>query len=184
MKLFLIHGAYGNPQENWFPWLKKELAALGYEVIAPSFPTPKNQSLENWMNVMKLHLKDIDEETIFVAHSIAPAFVLSVLEKINVKTKACFFVSGFIEKLDNEKFGIINKTFTGKEFDLEKIKQNCKEFIVYASDNDPYVPLIKTARLAKSIGGQLTIIPGAGHFNEKSGFTKFLKLRDDILELR
>ena len=23
-KVILIHGAYGNPEENWFPWLKEE----------------------------------------------------------------------------------------------------------------------------------------------------------------
>jgi len=25
MKIVIIHGAFGHPQENWFPWLKDEL---------------------------------------------------------------------------------------------------------------------------------------------------------------
>ncbi len=38
--IFLIHGSYGHPQENWFPWLKKELESLGHKVYVPAFPIP------------------------------------------------------------------------------------------------------------------------------------------------
>ena len=49
--IFIIHGAYGNPEENWIPWLKTELERLGCNVSAPRFPTPENQSLENWTKI-------------------------------------------------------------------------------------------------------------------------------------
>ena len=51
MKFFIIHGSYGNPNENWFPWLKKELEKEGCIVFIPEFPTPENQSLKNWMEI-------------------------------------------------------------------------------------------------------------------------------------
>lgn len=38
--VIIIHGAYGNPEENWFPWLKKELEKLDCRVFVPKFPTP------------------------------------------------------------------------------------------------------------------------------------------------
>jgi len=30
MNFFIFHGIYGNPEENWFPWLKKELEKKGF----------------------------------------------------------------------------------------------------------------------------------------------------------
>jgi len=37
--IFIIHGAYGNPDENWIPWLKTELEKLGNRVFVPKFPS-------------------------------------------------------------------------------------------------------------------------------------------------
>ena len=45
--IIIIHGSYGNPNENWFPWLKSELKKLKCNVFVPKFPTPENQSLES-----------------------------------------------------------------------------------------------------------------------------------------
>ncbi len=45
--VFIIHGAYGHPEENWIPWLKSKLKELGYRVFVSKFPTPENQSLKN-----------------------------------------------------------------------------------------------------------------------------------------
>jgi hypothetical protein len=182
-KFFIIHGAYGNPEENWFPWLKKELEEQGHSVFVPKFPTPENQSLENWMKVLKKYEKDIDEDTIFIGHSIGSAFLLSILENISVKVKACFLISGFLNKLGNPKFDKINKTFIDKEFDWSKIKNNCNKFYVFHSDNDPYVPLKEAENLADKLGTKITLIKGAGHFNEAAGYKKFDLLLDYIKKL-
>jgi len=179
-KVFIIHGSYGNPGENWFPWLKKELEGEGHNVFIPKFPTPADQSLDSWMNVLEPYFKEIDEDTIFVGHSLAPAFILSILEKINVKIKACFFVSGFLGLLGNEDFDKINKTFVTKDFDWNKIKENCAKFFMFHSDKDPYVPLEKAEELKEKLGAELIIIKNAGHFNTEAGYTQFEQLLEKI----
>ena len=69
MKFFIIHGSYGNPNENWFPRLKKELEKEGCIVFIPEFPTPENQSLKNWMEIFNdFYLSKIDENTILIGH--------------------------------------------------------------------------------------------------------------------
>jgi len=185
MKVIIIHGAYGNPEENWFPWLKKELEKLGIEVFVPRFPTPENQILENWQNVFKDYEQHMGEDTIVVGHSLGPAFLLDVLEKH--KAKAAFFVAGFTGlftgKYADPAFDEINKTFTERTFDWEAIKNNCKKFFVYQSDNDPYVPPEKGEDLAKNLGVELNVVQNAGHFNKDAGYTKFEQLLKDLKPL-
>lgn len=163
-KIILIHGAYGYPEENWLPWLKKELEKLGHSVSVPKFPTPENQTLDNWNAIMKDYV--LDEETIVVAHSLGVAFLLSLLEKH--KIKAAFLVSGFISLLGNEKFDIINSTFIEREFVWNKIVNNCFKFCLIHSDNDPYVPIEKAYELSKNLETELIIVPNAGHFHSET----------------
>lgn len=53
MNAFIFHGAGGHPEENWFPWLKRELEAKGLEVFVPKFPTPEGEGLEAWLKVLE-----------------------------------------------------------------------------------------------------------------------------------
>jgi len=163
MKFFIIHGSYGNPNENWIPWLKESLEKEGNEVIVPQFPLNENQNLENWMNVIKPYFNHINSQTIFIGHSIGPAFILSILEKIKTNIRACFLVSGFLGLLNNEKFDEVNKTFTTKDF-------------------DPYVPFEKAERLSKKLNVKVIVIPNGGHLNTSAGYTRFPELLNKIKE--
>ncbi|RLJ02162.1 MAG: serine hydrolase family protein [Candidatus Aenigmatarchaeota archaeon] len=171
--IIIIHGAYGHPNENWFPWLKSELEKLGCRVFIPKFPTPENQSLKNWLKVFENYKQYLNENSIVVGHSLGPVFLLNILEKLDKPIKAAFFVSGFVGLLGNPNFDNINKTFVDKNFDWQKIKQNCKKFYIFHSDNDPYVPLEKAKELAKNLDVDIILVKNAGHFNEKAGYTKF-----------
>ncbi len=180
VNIFIIHGAYGNPEENWIPWLKSKLEKIGCRVFAPKFPTPENQCLDNWIKVFEDYKQYLDEESIVIGHSLGPAFILSALESIDRKIKAAFFISGFISFLNNPDFDIINKTFVDKKFNWQKIRQNCKNFYIFHSDNDPYVPLDKAEDIAKNLGVDVILIKNAGHFNSEAGYTKFRMLLDKI----
>lgn len=170
--IFIIHGAYGNPEENWFPWLKSELEKLNCKVFVPKFPTPENQTLENWLKIFEDYKQYLDENSIVVGHSLGPAFLLAILEKLDKPIKVAFFVSGFAGLL-NHPIDEINKTFIDKRFDWKKIKQNCKNFYIFQSDSDPYVPLERAEELAKNLEVDVIFIKNAGHFNMESGYDKF-----------
>ena len=135
MNFIIIHGVYSNPEANWFPWLKKELEAQGYEVIVPKFPTPLDQSLESWFRVFSQYEGKVNEETVLIGHSLGAAFILNYLEKANKKIKAAILAAGF-HKLLGTQYDEINKSFIDKQFNWKKIKSSCSRFFVFASDND------------------------------------------------
>lgn len=177
---FIIHGTDGNPDENWIPWLKGQLEQEGYEVVVPRFPTPEEQSLEAWMEAFEPYKQKITDETIFVGHSLGPAFILHLLEAH--KAKALVSVSGFLGELGNEHFDTLNKTFM-KDFDWDTIRANTKSFAVLHGDNDPYVPVEKAQELAKHLGTKVELIPDGGHLNTSAGYTTFELLLSKVLEV-
>jgi hypothetical protein len=180
MKVFIFHGAYGHPGENWFPWLKKELEKLKIDVIVPTFPTPENQSLENWMNVIGLH--QIGTDDILIGHSIGAALVMRLLEEH--KAKAAFLVAGFVGELGFSDVDEINYSFFKDPMKWSKMRMNCRKIFVIGSDNDPYVPLTQTNALAKNLMVEPIVVTGAGHFNSKSGYTRFpmmIKLLKELI---
>ena len=183
MNFFIIHGIYGFPGENWFPWLKEELERGGFEAIVPKFPTPIGQSLENWLRVFSKYESKISSETVLIGHSLGAPFILNYIEKSNKKIKAAFLVAGYHKMLENE-FKELNRSFVGKDFDWKKIKKNCGRFFVVASDNDPYIPVEINKELAKFLDAELIIIHDGGHLNKKAGFDRFPKLLEEINKIR
>lgn len=172
---FIFHGTEGYPEENWFPWLKKKLEERGYEVFVPQFPTPKDQSLGAWLKVFDQYQEDLNEDSIIAGHSLGGIFLLKLLEKLKKPIKVACFVGtpiGVKPILNYDR----DSSFSGFNFDWKNIKNKSKNFIVFQSDNDPYVSLGNGEQLAQELGVELNMIPGAGHFNKKAGYTKFESL--------
>jgi predicted alpha/beta hydrolase family esterase len=180
VNVIVVHGSFGHPGENWFPWLKAELEALDCTVHVPRFPTPEGQSLNSWLAAFEPFQPYLKEDTILVGHSIGPAFLLSVLEQSQHRVDSAFFVAGFVGPLCNPEFDKINASFAERDFDWERIRENCGSFYVISSKDDPYVPLEKGQELADAVGGMLFTIPKAGHFNTAAGYGKFPMLLEMI----
>jgi uncharacterized protein len=179
----IIHGTGGSPEGNWFSWMKEKLQEQGYAVIVPHFPAPQFQSLQSWMAEFKNHRHQVNEDTIFIAHSVGPAFVLSILETLEKPVRACFFVSGFLEVLQLPEFDPINETITIKQFDWKKIHQNCPYFFMCHGSDDPYVPLYNAEIMADKLNVEIDIIADGAHLNEENGYTQFPYLLEKILTL-
>lgn len=179
MNFFIIHGAYGNPEKNWFPWLKKELEKKGHEVIIPKFPTPIGQSLEGWLRVLNKYENRISADTAMIGHSLGVPFILNYLEQTDKEIRAAVFVAGYHHVLEN-RFKEMNKTFVDKKFNWNKIIENCEKFVVVGSDNDEYIPIETTRQLAVLLDAEPHIIKNGGHLNSKAGFDEFPELLELI----
>jgi predicted alpha/beta hydrolase family esterase len=180
VNVFIIHGAYGSPNENWIPWLKLELEKLGHTVYTPKFPTPIEQSLENWLNVFKSYEKYVNSDSIMISHSLGAPFILNYLMNYSGKIKASFFVAGFSDRLQIVDLDEINKTFVDVDFDWKRIKKSCERFYMIHSEDDHYVDEGSCYALANPLKVEPILVKHGGHFNTKSGYSKFPLLLDMI----
>lgn len=175
----LIHGSFGSPFVNWFPWLRKEIENIGgVEVYTPDFPTGVGiQNYESWSKLLKVYLESglINENTIIFAHSIAPIFVCKFLVENKVKVKRLVFVCGFNNYLGlNEEYDAVNESMY---FDnLSDVKNYCDDIVCYYTENDPYVKYEKEKEFADTIATKQIVIKDGGHLNSESGYTEFEEL--------
>lgn len=179
---FIIHGSYGSPFGNWFPWLRRELRKRGKEVYTPDFPTGVGfQNYDNWSKLLKVYLDAglITNNTTIFAHSIAPVFISKFLVEHKTSVKKLVFVCGFNNYLGiDEDYDSVNR---GMFFEnLADVKNYCDEIICFYSDNDPYVSYDTEKAFADTIATKKEIIKGGGHLNSESGYREFPKLLEYI----
>ncbi len=175
---FIIHGSFGNPFVNWFPYLREEIEKKKLEVYTPDFPTGVGyQNYNNWEKLLKVYLESklINENTTIFAHSIAPAFICKFLINNKVKVKRLVFVCGFNNYLGiNEEYDNVNKSMFIDN--LTEIKNYCNDIICYYSDNDPYVKYEVEKEFADMVANKQFVIRFGGHLNSESGYTEFEEL--------
>ena len=174
----ILHGSFGSNEGNWFPWLKEKLEEKNYKVEVPQMPVGVgNQNYENWSS--EFSKLDINENTIIIAHSIAPVFVCKYLINNKIKVKKLIFVCGFNNYLGiNEEFDTVNKPMFIDN--LSDIKNYCNDIVCYYSDNDPYVKFEVEKDFADTISNRQYIVKNAGHINSESGYTEFADILKEV----
>lgn len=187
MNCFICHGSLSNPFGNWFGSLYKKLGEDKrgkIDTYVPHFPFNEKQNYNNWSAVLDGYNKAglINSETVFVAHSLAPIFVIRYLIEHNIKVKAIISVCGF-NKLIGGELDEVNKSFFIDYSSLPKIKQLTKKIICYYSDNDPYIELKELKKFSTAVGGEIHLIKGGKHLNAEAGKLSFDEIADNIYKL-
>lgn len=179
--VFIFHGTEGYPEENWFPWLKQELEKKGYAVFVPHFPSPPKipAKIVEWFDVLKKYEQHINEDTILIGHSLGGIFTLRLLEKLKHPVKAAILVGTPIGVRPILNYGR-DKSFSGFSFDWKSIYKKTRHFLVFQSDDDPYVSPGNGKELAKNLKVTLNFVPKAGHFNARAGYIKFNLLLEKL----
>ena len=171
--IIIIHGSYGNPGENWFPWLRTELEKLGHKVFVPEFPIPSTDmqdpawgghDLEKWMTKLDEYSKSIGKNTIFIAHSRGCVFLYHYLAKLLQPVSAAFLVGPWLKYRWYPKGWKKIDSFHRKSFDWKKIRQRTGYIEIYQSTNDD-TPVSEGRELAKNLKAYLISEKNAGHFN-------------------
>ena len=178
LKAVILHGTGGSPDENWFPWLKKELEASGVEVFVPRLPVGVEQNLENWNKAFTEQIPfELDGDTILIGHSNGAAFMLSLLNQHRKEPLlSSVFVSGFYQNLGGE-FEQFVKSFIDIDFDWSLIRKNAGKVLQLHGTDDPYVPMNSAEGLSRLLGSEVVKIDEGGHLNAAAGFLEFPELK-------
>ncbi len=182
-RVFIIHGWGGHPGEGWFPWLKQELETLNYKVRILKMPNTHHPTIKEWVVYLQQQVKEPNQDTYFVGHSIGCQTILRYLEQNKQSVGGAVFVGGWftLTGLETEEEKSITKSWLETPIDLAKIKQKAKHFVAIFSDNDPFVPLDNQELFKKKLGAKILVEKGKGHMNDESNTKQLPSVLEALL---
>jgi predicted alpha/beta hydrolase family esterase len=188
-RVFIAHGWDGYPEEGWFPWLKRELEAKGFEVIVPQLPEAGSPRIHNWVPKLAEVVSNADENTYFVGHSMGCQTIARYLETLpeSVKIGGAVFVAGFFKLLtgleNDPDVRETEKHWLGAPLDFEKVKSHLPKSVAIFSDNDPYVPLDNQDDFRDKLDSEIIVEKNMGHFSGSTGTTELPVVLESVLKI-
>jgi len=170
-RVVIVHGWGGFPEEGWFPWLKLELEAKGFEVQVPQLPEADTPRIFNWVPKLAEVVGTPDEQTYFVGHSLGCQTIARYLEALpdGVMIGGAVFVAGFFKHLkgleDNADVQETDRHWLMTPLDLARVKSHVPKSVAIFSDNDPWVPLDNQDDFRDKLGSEIIIEHAKGHFS-------------------
>lgn len=171
-KVYMIHGWEGSSEDHWFPWLKEELEKRkeNIEIEVFDMPNSKTPKIEEWVGYLERRIKNVDEHTYFIGHSIGCQTIMRFLEKLHKDKKigGCFFVAPWMNliNLDPEEMTIAHPWLT-HPFSFSRILGHCNNFLSIFSKDDPIVPISDAEVFEKELGSKIVIVHDRKHFTEE-----------------
>src|SRR3990167_6854811 len=129
-RAIIVHGWDGFPENHWFPWLKKKLEEINFQVIIPAMPDPETPKIEPWVSQLKKAVGKVDQDTFLIGHSIGCQTIMRYLEQLSpsIKIGGILFVGGWITLTptvtEKEESYQIAKPWLKTPLDWKKIKSH------------------------------------------------------------
>jgi hypothetical protein len=186
-RVFIIHGWGGSPEEGWFPWLKSELEAKGFQVVVPAIPDPDEPKIETWVPFLSQLVGVADANTFFVGHSIGCQTILRYLETLpeGAKIGGAVFVAGWynLRNLETEEEKQIAGPWVNTPRNDEKIRRTVNKAVAIFSDNDPFVLPENQESWRTKVGAKIILENDKGHFSGSDGINKLPSALESVLSM-
>lgn len=186
-RVIVVHGWDGHPESAWFPWIKTKLEQNGFEVTVPQLPEPEKPRIQNWIPALSKAIKNPDEQTYLVGHSMGCQTIARYLETLpeNIKIGGVIFVAGFFKRLTGleDDFDVqeTDKHWLTVPIDLESVRNHMLKSIAIFSNNDPYVPLDNQNDFRDKLGSEIVIVKEMQHMGDS--YKKMPIVLEKLLEI-
>lgn len=187
-KALLLHGWGSNSRDEWFPWLKKELTRKLFDVYVPNLPNTKTPDIKSQAEYIDIYASDFREWWLIVGHSLWGKLTLNFVQENNVENSVIVLVwpvyTGLAEEVGEEElkenYWVLKKYFDA-EIDFEKINKLNNKYIVFLSDNDPYINLESAKKYYQAIKNvEIVEFKNKWHFNTRAGVSQLPEILDYI----
>ncbi len=179
LNVILMHGWGGHGKMGWFKEVKKFLTNKNIDVIAPDFPNTDSPKYQEWRDFFKKNIQPkINDQTVFIGHSLAPSFLMHYITEENLQLQQAIFVAPVLHNRISE----LNNFFE-KDFNWSKIKKLIKKVIVLGSDDDLYITLNDFQELSEKLSAKFILHKNRGHFSQNENSNpEIIKLLEEILD--
>lgn len=188
--VLILHGTGGHSGKNWYPWLKKELEKLDYNVLVPDLPNSEKPDSEEWLKALNKYKDRINEKSIIIGHSLGCLAALQFIQETGKKISKLIFVAPIHPKMDWKKVeethqpeqAKLIKKFVERPVNWSKIKSLVSSLVIYLSNDDPYIPFRVKDLYAKDAQVTLRLFTGKKHFNKKTAnMTEFPEILSEVI---
>ncbi len=159
-KVIFIPGNGGcTTNDNWFPSIKRELEKHKFEVIASVFPDSDLARESYWIPFLRDKL-NADQDSILIGHSSGAIAAMRYAEQYPILGSV--LVGAYYTDLgmENEKLsGYFNRSF-----DWNKISQNQQWVSLFASEDDPWIPIDHPRHIHACLNCEYHEFKNQGHF--------------------
>lgn len=160
IKAIIIPGnGGGKPTDNWFPYVESELSQLSIDVINVEFPDSVLARESYWIPFLKNDLK-ADGNTILIGHSSGAIAAMRFAEQTPILGSV--LVGTYYSDLGMETEKVSG--YFNRPWNWEAIKQNQKWIGVFASTDDPWIPIDEPRVLRDKLDADYFEYTDRGHF--------------------
>ncbi len=181
-RVFIVHRWSGEPETDWYPWVKTQLEERGYEVTAPSMRGQDEPEIGAWVGHLADVVGEVDSDTYFIGHSIGCQTIMRFLESQDQVVGGAVFVAGWfkLENLEDKETEAVAKPWMETPIDLKKLKKVLPTSTLIISDNDPYGAFELNKKKFGQLGSKIITLSDAGHITGYNGFSKLPEVVTEI----
>lgn len=165
----MIHCWGASSEENWYPWLKYKLEEWGADVFVFDMPNTEHPKIEEWVKYLEANVKNTDENTYFIGHSIGCQTIMRFLEKLpkNKRIGGCIFVAPWFNLVNLQPNEMETAhPWLNTEMHFGRILEHCNKFLAIFSNDDPVVPLSDKEVFREKLNAKIIVEKNKGHFEE------------------